>query len=134
MNTLTLIDKAFLLKQTPLFGELDLDVLLPIADKLGIVHKAAGETIYEVGETAEQMYLIAKGDVQIIDSEGKVFEELSDTDFFGDKALFHYKPRQHKAVCTGDTVLFTLSRTYLLTILAESYTVALGFLRVYSER
>lgn len=134
MNTLTLIDKAFLLKQTPLFGELDLDVLLPIADKLGTVHKATGETIYELGETAEQMYLIAKGNVQIIDSKGALFEELSETDFFGDKALFHYKPRQHRAVCISDAILFTLSRTYLQTILAESYTVALGFLRVYSQR
>ena len=134
MNTLTLIDKAFLLKQTPLFGELDLDVLLPIADKLGTVHKAAAETIYTVGETAEQMYIIAKGNIDILDHEGRICEQLKETDFFGDKALFHYKPRQYKAVCTTDAVLFTLSRTYLLTILAESYTVALGFLRVYSER
>ena len=61
MTRLTLIDKAFLLKRTPLFSALDLDLLLTIADKLGLVAFEPKDWIFVAEEEANRMYFIVKG-------------------------------------------------------------------------
>lgn len=132
MKKLTLIDKAFLLKRTPLFETLDLNLLLPIADKLGVAHFDAGETIFSKNEEAFRMYFVAKGAVEIRDTHHNV-TLLTHDDFFGDESLFNDKPRAYSAVAVADTMLLSLSRTNLLTIISECPNVAVGFLQVYTS-
>jgi len=133
MKKLSLIDKAFLLKRTPLFATLDLDLLLTIADKLGLSLLEAGEPVFSIDQEANRMYLIAKGGIRILDKQKRELALLGADDFFGDESLFHDKPRGYEAVCDADTTLLTLSRTNLLSIISECPSVALGFLQVYSS-
>lgn len=132
MKRITLIDKAFLLKKTPLFGSLDLDLLLPIADKLTLSEYDAGEIIFGIGEQANRMFLIVRGFVELKDLHKKTFAKLSGEDFFGDEAIFNEKNRAYEAFSQSDTILLSLSRTNLLTIISECPSVALGFLQVYT--
>lgn len=133
MKKLTLIDKAFLLKKTPLFGTLDLDLLLPIADKLGIVDFDAGETIFAVNEEANRMYLIVKGLIEIRDVQSHLITTLNVEDFFGEESIFNEKPRGYQAASKTASQLLVLSRTNLLAIISECPTVAVGFLQVYTS-
>lgn len=132
MKKLTLIDKAFLLKRTPLFETLDLNLLLAVADKLGVVTYEAGEPIFNTQEEAFRMYFIVQGDVEVRDQSGAVLARLSNDDFFGDESLFNDKPRAYAAVARTSAVLLSLSRTNLLTIISECPNVALGFLQAYT--
>lgn len=133
MKRLSLIDKAFLLKKTPLFATLDLDLLLPIADKLATADFDAGEVIFRIDDPANRMYLIVRGTVDIRDSYGKILATLSSENFFGDESLFNEKPRGYEVISKTDTQLLTLSRTNLLTIISECPSVAVGFLQVYAS-
>lgn len=133
MKRLTLIDKAFLLKKTPLFENLDLDLLLPIADKLALTDYDAGEFIFRYQEQANRMYLIVKGVVEIRDHSSQLIATLSGEDFFGDESLFNEKPRGYEAFSKTDSQLLSLSRTNLLTIISECPSVAVAFLQVYSS-
>lgn len=133
MKKISLIDKAFLLKRTPLFSTLDLDLLLSIADKLGLSSLESGDTIFNIDQEANRMYLIAKGSVRIQDKNRRQLALLGVDDFFGDESLFYEKPRSYEAICHEDSVLLTLSRTNLLTIISECPSVAVGFLQVYSS-
>lgn len=131
MKKLGLIDKAFLLKRTPLFSTLDLDLILTCADKLGISTFEPGEIIFEIGEEAHKMFFIAKGEVRIED--GSKEKLLKGLDFFGDEALFNEKPRTYRALAEDNLTLLTLSKTNLFTIISECPSVALGLLQVYSQ-
>ncbi|MCB1113214.1 MAG: cyclic nucleotide-binding domain-containing protein [Chlamydiia bacterium] len=123
MNTpIGLIDKAFLLKKTPLFQNVDLDSILAAADKLGLADWDPNEVIFNAGDEATRMYFIAKGKVQAGE------EVLESPAFFGDEALFNEKPRAYTAKALEDTLLLTLSKTNLLTIISECPQVAIGLL------
>lgn len=133
MKKLNLIDKAFLLKRTPLFESLDLDVLLAFADKLAVVSFDAGDVIFPFGEEAHRMYFIGKGTVHIKDQNGKVISTLHSPDFFGDESLFSEKKRQYEAYSETDTLLFVLSRSHLNMMISESPSIGLSFLREYAK-
>jgi CRP-like cAMP-binding protein len=128
MKYFTLVDKAFFLKKTPLFGSLDLDLLLAIADKMNVVQFKEGETIFEDREEGFRMYFIVKGEVGVSKSQTPLMEK----EFFGEEALFNEKPRAYKAIARKETTLMALSKTHLLTIISECPSVALGFLQVYT--
>ncbi len=132
MKALTLIDKAFLLKKTTLFGSLDLDLLLTIADKLDLMRYKKGESIFTNGQEANLMYLIAEGSVSIKCNE--IEADLSKGEFFGDESVFNEKARAYSATCSGSATLFTLSRNHLLGIIAECPSVAIALLEAYSAR
>lgn len=134
MKTFTLIDKAFLLKQTPLFSSLDLHVLLPIADKLSPVDCDQGDEIFGIGQEAFRIYFVARGTVSLRDKDQKTRALLSVGDFFGDESLFSEKPRAYAAYCESDALLLSLTLTHLLAIISEFPTVALGFLRLYANK
>jgi CRP/FNR family cyclic AMP-dependent transcriptional regulator len=133
MKRLTLIDKAFLLKNTILFGALDLDLLLAIADKLGVVKLDPGDHIFLAHEEANRMYFIIKGQVDIRSPESQPICSLGVGDFFGEESLFNDKPRAYEAFSPTETYLLTLSRTNLYTIISECPAVAIGFLQVYTS-
>lgn len=133
MKYLTLIDKAFLLKRTIPFSSLDLDLLLTVADKLGLVAFEPGDYIFVLEEEANRMYFIVKGQVEIKGSDKKTLHTLGTGDFFGDEALFNNKPRGYEAFTPVETLVLTLSRTNLYAIISECPSVAVGFLGVYTS-
>lgn len=132
MKKVTLIDKAFLLKRTPMFETLDLDLLISIADKLGIVMFEEGEVLFTEGEDANKIYFIQKGEIEISGAGLKKPVTLDSGEYFGDESLFNEKPRAYKATALSESLLLTLTRTNLLTIIAECPSVAVGLLQVYS--
>lgn len=133
MKRLTLIDKAFLLKRTPLFAALDLDLLLGIADKLNPVIYDPGDFVFLSNEEANRMYFIVKGQVDIRTPQSLPIHTFQGNGFFGEESLFNNKPRAYEAFCPIETHLLTLSRTNLYTILSECPSVAIGFLQVYTS-
>lgn len=133
MKQLSLIEKAFFLKKTRIFSDLDLDLLLAIADKLSQDLYDKEEKIFSVNQVANRMYLIAQGRVKILDADGKELALLSTPDFFGDESLFNEKPRTYSAVCQTDSLILTLSRSNLMTIISECPSVATSLLQCYSQ-
>lgn len=129
----SLIEKAFFLKKVRLFSELDLEILLAIAEKLHEDDYDAGEKVFSSGQVANRIYLIVNGTVQITDERLKPYAELSATDYFGDESLFNEQPRAYAATCKTDTLFLTLSRSHLLSIISECPSVAVSLLQSYSQ-
>lgn len=129
----TLIDKAFVLKKTPMFGYLELDLLLPIADKMHPTHVPGGEVIFCPGEQAYSMYFITEGSVLISNQQGVLLASLNTGEAFGDEAVFSGSSREYEAKSKVHTELLTLSRADLLAIIYEYPRVATGFLEAYTK-
>ena len=94
----SLIEKAFFLKKTRLFSELDLEILLAIAEKLQEDDYDANEKVFSAGQVANRIYLIEKGSVQILDERMRPIAEILAGDYFGDESLFNEQPRAYTAV------------------------------------
>lgn len=133
MKQLTLIDKAFLLKKTPLFAMLDLDLLLVISDKLETLRLDEEDVVFAVSDPGTRVYFIVKGVIEIQGQNGKAPFELSTPAFFGDESLFSEKPRAYAAIAKSESLLLSLSKTNLLTIISECPQVAVGLLQAYAS-
>ncbi len=133
MKKITLIDRAFLLEKTPLFSSLDLDTLLPIADKLQQLTFMNGEIIFDIDERGERMYLIAEGEVTLFDCANSPLTTLKAVDFFGDESLFNDQPRAYRAKASKTSTILCLTQTHLLTIISECPSVAVGLLQTYAK-
>ena len=133
MKPLTIIEKAFLLKKNCLFKEFDLDLLLSIANNMGMLSFEQGHHIFDIGHVAKNMFLIAKGTVIIKNKNDNMLTTLHNGDFFGEESLFNEQPRAYTAISHTNTVLLSLSQTNILTIISECPSLAISLLKIYSE-
>lgn len=129
--TSTLIDRALFLKRTHLFGDLDLDLLLPISDSLEELLFQATEPIFSEGQEARAVYFILSGLVKVHLSDG-THHDLAAGELFGDEAIFNARSRGYQAIATETTRLLTISYTNLLTVLSECPSVALNLIEEYA--
>jgi CRP/FNR family transcriptional regulator, cyclic AMP receptor protein len=132
MKEIPLIEKAFFLKKTEIFSELDLDLLLAIADKAEVRICDDNELIFCLNQDAHRLYLILDGKVKIEDLDGKRISVLKVRDFFGDESLFNQEPRGYSAFAVGKTILLTISRTHLSELILECPQVAFSIIRAYA--
>lgn len=134
MKKLSLIEKAFFLKRTILFNDLDLDLLIAIADKMHQDVYEKEEKVFELNQIANKMYFIAKGSVNILDETNNIIKTLSKNEFFGDESLFNEKPRGYSVYCTEDSLLISLNKTNFQTIMSECPSVAISLLNCYAKK
>ena len=134
MKKLSLIEKAFFLKQTLLFNDLDLDLLIAIAEKIHQDIYDQNEKIFDINQLANKMFFIAKGNVNIINENSKILKTLKINDFFGDESIFNEKPRGYLAICTQDSLILSLTKTNLYNIISECPSVAVALLNCYAKQ
>ncbi len=132
MSQLSLIEKAFLLKKTKLFGELSLDLLMAISERMPAIELDAGEIIFQKEQNAHRMYLIVEGSVEIFSGDSPQHTVLLHGEFFGDESVFNEKVRGYTAKAAEDCTLLALSRTDILAILSECPSVGIALLQAYS--
>src|SRR3990172_10223913 len=133
MKLLSLIEKAFFLKNTELFNDLDLDLLIAIADKMNQDIYDINEKVFDINQIGNKLYLIAQGSVNILNEKNEIIKELKQNDFFGDESLFNELPRSYKATCSDNCLFLTINKTNLLTIISECPSVAVSLLNSYSK-
>ncbi len=130
----SLIEKAFFLKKMRLFSDLDLEILLAIAEKLHEDQYDKEERVFTPGQVANRIYLIVTGGVEILDAQRRHLTDLGPSDAFGDESLFNELPRGYFAICKADTLFLTLSRSHLLSLISECPSVAVTLLQAYSQQ
>ena len=130
----SLIEKAFFLKKIRLFNELELELLLAIAEKLHEDDYDAGEKIFSAAQVANRIYFLIQGNVEIFDDKSRCLTSLTGGQYFGDESLFNEQPRAYSAICKIDTLLLSLSRSHLLSTISECPSVAIALLQSYSQK
>ncbi len=86
-----------------------------------------GKIIYRLGEKAEEMFLIVKGEVKFLDRDSDKNDlKLTQNDFFGHDDLFGYEVRQNTAVAATDVYLILFSKDDFSTLLNYSAELRLN--------
>jgi CRP/FNR family transcriptional regulator, cyclic AMP receptor protein len=124
MASLTTIEKMMLIRQVPIFAELDADDLEELASIVEERIINANQTLFREGDTGDAVYLIVKGKVRVYVGGGerpeKTLNELGPGSCIGEMAVLDHEPRSASVQA--------LERTRTLRVPGE------GFKRVMSER
>lgn len=128
------IEKAFLLKKTFLFADLSLEQLFAIANKIETLEIEANEYIFKNNQTALHIYIIARGNIDLISPEQEILISLGEGDLFGDEALFNDQVHQYLAKTTSKSHLLALTKKHLTAIIAECPSVAINLLEAFARQ
>ncbi len=132
------MDNVELLREIPLFEALADDDLGVLASRLVERTYRAGEVIFNQGETGNEMYIVATGQVNIFlpgEASRRVsLKDLARGEYFGELGLFDEKPRSASALATTDAVLLGLTRAMLASYLEHRPQATMPMLRTMAER
>lgn len=113
------------------------------SDELGVVEQKLlrkkfpeGTTIFKERIAGDDMFLIAKGKVEISIERNNaklVLAELGENTFFGEMSLITERPRSATAITLTDCELYSLDRSNFRKILNEKPELAVKFLLALSE-
>ncbi len=81
------------LREIPLFRDAPESVLTRLAGELVFERLDADRVVFEKGDEGDKFYIVARGKVEVVNSDGKRLAVLTDGDFFGEIALIDDVPR-----------------------------------------
>jgi glucose-6-phosphate 1-dehydrogenase len=107
------------LAKIPLFAGADPVFLNAVQQVLRPVVVDAGETVIRKGETGHEMYLIARGQVEVLDGNNQLIAKLGDGNYFGEIALLLSQPRTATVRTLTACDLFVLDRVDFSRLLRD---------------
>ena len=123
-----------MLEKSPLFKGADPLLLNSVIMALKPETVERGETIIKVGDTANELYLISRGEVEVSDENGRMLTSLQDGDFFGEVGLLMAVPRIATVTATSLCDLFILTKDDFIRILRDHSQFADTILKVAQDR
>jgi CRP/FNR family cyclic AMP-dependent transcriptional regulator len=104
-----------LLKQAPIFADLDEGELARVAEVCKEQKFQGAETVFKEGEPGNRLYIIAEGEVRIsrnIPGSGEeALAVLKKGAVFGEMAIFDRSERSTDAIANADSILLTITRS-----------------------
>lgn len=122
------------LERVPLFKGGDPLFLSQVSMALRPRAVAAGETIIKKGESGTEMYLVSRGEVDVVDEQGHVKATLREGDCFGEIALLLSEPRTATVRARSLSDLFVLEKADFSRILRDHLQFAQTIKQVAQER
>jgi CRP-like cAMP-binding protein len=93
----------------------------------------AGDVIFRVGDTAQELFIIQGGEVEIRLGD-RVLETLPQYSIFGEMALIDNAPRSATAVAASDAKLVPVSEKQFLFLIRNTSYFALNVMRLMARR
>ncbi len=137
LPTLSLIERTILLREVPIFSQLAIDDLAQIAQAAQERWYEAGALVCKEGETGQEMFIIASGQVQVTRlTEGTetLLATRSSGDFIGEMAVVENIPRHADVRTITETRTLVFSSEMFQAILRDRPEVALAVMKELSRR
>ncbi|HSR67354.1 MAG TPA: Crp/Fnr family transcriptional regulator [Acidobacteriota bacterium] len=132
------MDKLWHLKQCPLLEGLKDDDVTAVAGICKDRIFAKGDTLFERGQAANQIYIIFRGSVRsAVGSEGgkeRIVGFFKTGDILGENILGPRPAHQSEATAHEECWVGVLSRQAFVTLLTERSSLALNFIRILSQK
>lgn len=123
-----------LLDRVPLFAEADPALLASVAMALRPSVAAAGQEIIVRGDEGDTMYVLCRGEVEVVGAEGQVLARFHDGDVFGEVALLFPVARTATVRAVTACDLLQLHRSDFERALAENPGMSESLLRTAQAR
>lgn len=93
----------------------------------------AGDTIFSEGDSADHMYVVRSGEVEIV-VNGTVVDTVGPAGIFGEMALIDRAPRSATVRCKTDCSVLQLDERRFLFFVDETPFFALDVMRILVQR
>ena len=93
----------------------------------------AGQVIFEYGQARDFMYVVKKGEVDIVVRDA-VVETVGEDGFFGEMALIDHAPRSATAIAKTDCTLIKIDERQFLFLVQETPFFAIIMMRTMAGR
>lgn len=123
-SDVTVANKIETLKKIPLFHSLNYKELSQLLEIIQIRNIKKNEEVMREGTAGEDMFIILKGEVQVLYGK-EVVACLGPGKFFGEMALIDKSPRSATVICLGDCKLMRLTRSELFPLIKKESTMGL---------
>lgn len=131
-------ETASFLEKTELFSSLEKEELTHLAELLQPKKYAKGQIVIHQGDFGDSMYIISRGEVDVVvrNQEGaeSVIGHLKEGDLFGEMSLLTGSPRAASVRVCGDAVFLTLFKNDFDEFLANHPRLAVLFSRQLAKR
>ena len=112
------------LRQIPMLGMLEDDLVEALAQRLTSEAVDAGKTIVKTGDPGDRFYIIAQGKVDVhtvgLHGERLRLAVLGEGDYFGEIALLHDAPRTADVTTVVPSILLSLAKEDFDKLMAKS--------------
>jgi CRP-like cAMP-binding protein len=130
---LSTVEKVLFLKSIDLFSQIPGEDLAQVALIATEEAREQGEEIFAEGEAGDALYLVLDGQVRVHRGD-RMIAELGERECFGEMAILDASPRSATVTAVQDTNLLKISREDFQEIMSEKPEIALGIIRVLSQR
>lgn len=130
---LTRVERVLALKNIELFHDIPGEVLADIAALLTEENFEKGEYIVKEGNTEKELFMIMKGEVEIV-SGGNVVAVKKAGDGFGEMSLIESQARSGDIIAKDDVLVLKMDGDDFLEILKQREEIALGIIKFLVER
>jgi len=122
------------LKTVPLFKDGDALFLEAVIMALRSKQVASGDLVIKKGDVGRELYLVARGEVEVLDDVGNVLKALKDGDIFGEIGVLMSTPRTADVRARTSCDLFVLDKADFSRILRDNPQFAKAVLQVAKDR
>jgi len=122
------------LRNIPFLSDLGEADLQAIAQKMHLKDAAAGTFLFQAEDTAEALYVVHSGEVEIVDARGVALAVLRPGSFTGELSLLAQRPYGVTARALTDVSLWELRREALEAVMNERPAVAMAITRALIRR
>jgi CRP-like cAMP-binding protein len=128
-----LMNRLLFLRTVPLFAGMSLDDLIAVDEALTYEEYLAGETVITEGEVGDRLYLVQRGEARVT-AAGREVARIGPSEYFGEMAMFDYKPRSASVAAVSDCSMLTLKRDRFRSLVAQRPNVLMHICRVFGDR
>ncbi len=107
------------LEKVPLFQGADAVLLASLIMALKPVVFQPGDLVIQKGEDGRELYLISRGEAEVIDDSGKVIATLGEGSFFGEISLLTSEPRTATIRAASNCDFFVLDRSDFIRVIRD---------------
>ena len=111
------------LRNIPLFSNLDDDELRVLAGQVELTQLAARQRIFRTGDTADRAYIVVSGRVRVIiideDHQEILLHQPGPGEFFGFASMLEQTPHQSEATAVEDTLCIEIDRNDLMVLFQQ---------------
>jgi len=136
-NIKTDIRSKWVLRNMPIFDELDAIELNYLSSQLETETFKVGETVVRQGEIGDKFFIVEEGELRIFQQvDGRTVElnRQSPGDYFGEIALIQQSPRTATVEALSDATLFSLKAETFLKMLSDSQRMKRSIEKTSSRR
>jgi HEAT repeat protein len=128
-----IMNRLLFLRTVPLFAGMSLDDLLAVDEALLHEEYLASEVVITEGDVGDKLYLIQRGEARIT-ATGREVARIGTSEYFGEMAMFDYKPRSASVTAVSDCSMLTLKRDRFRSLIAQRPNVLMHICQVFGDR